>query len=346
MVDSSRRTAADAAECVPPPDDVVEQAVFWYVRLASGAFTADERAAFADWHSRHIDHERAWERLCSMGERLHGSAARVAPTITHATMAKLTAFSKRRQALKALAWTGTGGVALYLTRHQVPWRGQLSAVLADLSTAAGESRLVVLPDGSRLRMNTATAVDLRYGASERRVVLRAGEIMIATARDAAGRPFVVGTEEGDLAPIGTRFTVRRDDTARHRGFTCVMVSEGAVRILLAQGLHAPVLVAAGQQTRYARDHVELVQPLREHSQAWLDGTFVAEGMRVDDLVAELNRYRHGWLRVEPAVADLRITGVWPISDAQSTERILDSLERRLPVRIKRRTPYWVTIVAR
>ncbi|MCD0504586.1 FecR domain-containing protein [Bordetella petrii] len=340
------RSASSGAGHLPLPESVVEQAVSWYVHFASGTATSDEREQFARWRDRHADHARAWERLSNMGDRLQGSSASIAPAITHATMAQLAAFTKRRQALKALAWAGTGGMALYLVQDQVQWRGQLSAALADLRTATGESRLVALPDGTQMHMNTATAVDLRFNSRERRVMLREGEIMITTATDAARRPFVAGTEEGDLVPVGTRFTVRRDDAARHRGFTRLMVSEGAVRIHPAQGTAPPVLVVAGQQARYSRDHVEPVQPLHDSSQAWIDGTFAAEGMRLEDLAAELNRYRHGWLRAAPEVADLRITGAWPLSDVRSTERILRSLERRLPVRVRHYTRYWVTIAAR
>ena len=45
-----------------------------------------------------------------------------------------------------------------------------------------------LADGTRLLLNSATAVDLRYSSSERLIVLRAGEIQIESAADPSPDP--------------------------------------------------------------------------------------------------------------------------------------------------------------
>ncbi|OWT71559.1 MULTISPECIES: FecR domain-containing protein [unclassified Achromobacter] len=327
-------------------EHIVEQAVHWYVRLASGLVTVQERADFDHWRALHPDHAQAWNRLQDMGGRLQDSAARVAPPTTHATLARLALLTKRRRALKQLAWLGAGGTCLFLVQKQVPWRGELLAALADVRTGTGERRSLVLADGTQLRVNTATAVDLRFDAQERRLVLRRGEIMIATAKDAANRPFVVATADGELVPVGTRFTVRRDDDTE-RPYTQLAVMEGAVDVHPgAGGGPASARIPAGQQVRLTPAGVEQPVPLREESQAWIDGMFVAEGMRLADFLAELSRYRRGHLRCAPEVADLRITGAWPLDGPDATDRILDALPRRLPVDVRRYTRYWVTVAAR
>lgn len=326
------------------PEAVVEQAVAWYVRLASGTATARDREEFDRWRAAQPDHAQAWARLEHLGSRLQGSATRVAPAVTRTTLARAASLSSRRRAFKRLAWVGVGGVGLYLAQDQIPWRSELAIAFSDVHTSTGERRNLVLADGTRLLLNTSTAVDLRFGARERRIVLRSGEIMIATAQDPARRPFIVATADGELRPIGTRFTVRRDDGAGERRYTQLAVTEGAVQV---RAMHAgPVLVQANQQVRFTRDRVEVPVALDEDGQAWINGMFSAEGMRLSDFIAELSRYRHGRLRCAPEVANLRITGVWPLDGPDATERILDSLERRLPVRIVRYTRYWVTVAAR
>jgi transmembrane sensor len=65
-------------------------------------------------------------------------------------------------------------------------------------------------------------------------------------------------------------------------------------------------------------------------------------VRLDDFLADIGRYRQGLLRCEPAVAGLRISGVFPLAD---TERILDMLASSLPVRVRSRSRYWVTLEA-
>ena len=64
-------------------------------------------------------------------------------------------------------------------------------------------------------------------------------------------------------------------------------------------------------------------------------------MRLADFVQELSRYRPGWLRCDPAVADLRVSGVFQIDD---TDRALAAVAHALPVRVERRTRYWVTLI--
>jgi len=70
---------------------------------------------------------------------------------------------------------------------------------------------------------------------------------------------------------------------------------------------------------------------------------VAAHMRLQDFLAELGRYRRGQLNCDPKVAELLISGTYPIDDS---ERILSLLEISLPVRVRRFTRYWVTVEAR
>jgi transmembrane sensor len=66
-------------------------------------------------------------------------------------------------------------------------------------------------------------------------------------------------------------------------------------------------------------------------------------MRLADFLDELSRYRRGRLQCDARVANLLISGTYPLADS---ERILDMLERALPVRVQRFTRYWVNVQAR
>ncbi|TCP05167.1 FecR family protein [Rubrivivax gelatinosus] len=282
-----------------------------------------------------------------MGGRLQASTLHVAPDVSRATLARAAELEPaRRRAFKTLMWVGTGGAALYLVQDQVPWRAQLASAMADEHTATGERRSLVLVDGTQLMLNTATALDIQFTAQQRRIVLRTGEILVTTAPDAQGRPFVVSTREGTLIPVGTRFSVRRDESPAE-GSTRLAVAEGAMEVRLAGAASdAPTLVRAGQQVRFNRQQVSSVEPLRDAALSWADEVLTAESTPLGEFIADLDRYRHGRLRCAPEVAHLRITGSWPLSGVNPTERILSSLERQLPVRVNRVTRYWVTVSAR
>jgi transmembrane sensor len=76
--------------------------------------------------------------------------------------------------------------------------------------------------------------------------------------------------------------------------------------------------------------------------AWLGGTLVARDMRLGDVVAEMARYRHGWLQCEDSVASLKVSGVFQLRDGDAA---LESLAQALPVRIEQRTRFWVRVAA-
>jgi transmembrane sensor len=65
-------------------------------------------------------------------------------------------------------------------------------------------------------------------------------------------------------------------------------------------------------------------------------------MRLGDFVSELRRYRAGHLSCDEVVADLRLSGTFPLVD---TNRVLDTVARTLPVEVVFITRYWVTVRA-
>lgn len=246
----------------------------------------------------------------------------------------------RRAAVKTLALLLTAAPAGWLAWRASPAREWL----ADHRTATGERRELRLPDGTRLQLNTATALDVAYGDTLRLVRLRAGEILIDTApdrvpaADPAYRPFVVETAQGRLRALGTRFVVRQLEGGRSH----VAVLEGAVEVRPGDASGAPVVLRAGEQAGFSASAVGEVTAAGPQADDWSRGVLRAQNMRLHDFLAELGRYRPGVLRCDPAVADLRVSGVFQLGD---TGPVLDSLPQALPVDVLFRTRYWVTVVA-
>jgi len=307
-------------------DPVQRAALQWQVCFWSGEAGEAERRAFDAWLAADEAHRRAWDRLQRAGGRLQALPAEVAGTVLRTT----TTGNGRRRTLRALLLLAGAGGSAALLRETPAW--QLAS--ADERTATGERRELVLPDGGRLTLNTASAVDLRYGATERLVRLLAGEVFIATAPDPAGRPFVVETPAGRVQALGTRFALRCLDAA-----TRVQVFEGAVELRPRDGGVARRL-EAGFQGLFDTTATGAPEALDDAAAAWMRGLLVAERMRLDDFLAELSRYRRGVLRCDPAVAALRVSGVFPLAD---TDAVLRSLVRALPLRVTRATRWWLTV---
>lgn len=325
------KPTAAVGDGLPIADGIVDAAVAWYVRQASGQMDDAEAARLARWLAQHPDHDRAWRRLQRMSERLQGRAP-IQAALARATLGRLPGI-ERRKALRMLSWAAVGGAGLWLGRT-LPTG---TALPADFRTATGERREIRLADGTRLQLNTDTAVDVRFDAAGRRIRLRHGEIHVATAADPAGRPLWIEARDGRLHPVGTRFAVGQfaEDTR-------LIVSEGAVDVFPGDEGRA-LRIDAGRQLVFGRRRSGLPQAQEESHLAWIDGMIGAENRRLDDLLAELARHRPGRLRWTPEAGELRITGTWPLTGEAPTDAVLASLERRLPVRIRRFTRYWVSV---
>jgi len=307
-------------------------ALEWQVTLWSGEVTPEEHDAFERWRTARPEHERAWQQVQQMGQRLHAAPDAVASSVLRRG-ARPDRTPTRRKVLGGLGLlAATGGLA-GLSMDTPPWR----TALADLRTGPGERRHLSLPDGTRVAMNSGTAADVHFDARERRLRLHVGELLVTTAHDTQ-RPFVVETREGRVHALGTRFSVRRTAEA-----AIAQVFEGAVEVtpgdLPASGLR----LAAGQQVRFTARHADTPEAADPLSTAWERGLLVVQRWRLADVVAELSRHRGGVLRCDPAVADLVVSGVYPLDD---TDVVLASLARVLPIHVSHASRYWVTVGAR
>lgn len=328
---SARRTSES-----PIRAEVRDQALAWFTLSQSGDISETDLQQLQRWRQSDSEHERAWQRMTGLTDVIKNRAQTLeSPVARRALQQTRYVSGDRRQALKILIGAGLLGAVGWQTKDG-HW---LQSALADLSTATGERRRHRLADGTQLWLNTDSAVDIRFDAHERRILVRYGEVDILTGSDSARRPLLVQTRDALLRPLGTRFTVRCDEAGSG---TLLSVSSGRVAASMPGNL-AQQIVEADYQARIARGSISHPQPINAASLAWIDGFIVAERMRLGDFVAQLARYRSGVLRCDPQVADLLLTGSYPLDDS---ERILSLLEDSLPVSIVRRTRYWVTVTAR
>lgn len=304
----------------------LEAAARWYVDLRCDSADEATRHAHRRWLEGAPEHRQAWERLIQLQERFD----RVGPGIASPTLSS--ARLKRREVLKVLSLLIASGGAGTLA-----WRTTaLPSLMADQRTVTGESKSLRLEDGSQVRLNTATAMNIHYSTSLRELQLLSGEILVETAHDAQARPFVVHTREGSIRALGTRFIVRREDD-----LTRVCVLEHVVQVRSA--LHTTTVhVAAGQQVWFSQGQVGSVQPASPDADAWTHGMLVVNDWRLEDLIRELQRYRPGHLGCQAQVAALRISGAFHLNNI---DKVLENLSSTLPVRIRQLSRYWTRVEA-
>lgn len=306
---------------------VLDAAIAWQLSLDGGG-SALEREEFAKWHAAHEEHARAWRQLGMLDQRFSMAAGPARSALLQSRDGLRRRVRKLGRGVASLVLVA--GLALFAGERYLP----VDYWLADQRTATGEQRTLRLTDGTLINLNTHSALDVRFDEQQRRIVLQEGEILIQTGHN-DNRPFIVETRDGRMRALGTRFLVKREDQGTRLG---VLQSAVAARAQDGQDEH---IFKEGQQVLMRRDGLDPLPHLALGADAWTRGMLVVDNARLGDLVMELGRYRHGHLGVAPELADLRISGSFPLQD---TDLALNALLPTLPVKIERHTAWWVNLV--
>ncbi|MFK0090261.1 FecR domain-containing protein [Pseudomonas sp. NPDC090755] len=315
----------------PPSDQQsLEEAADWLIRLSEGELSNLEHAEWECWKASTPERGRAWARAQLLQSKLGG----LPPSLAMSALDRPNS-PGRRAALGKLAMILAilpSGWGSWKLAESLQWS-------ADYRSAVGQRRELTLADGSRITLNTDSAINVLFDASQRLIHLREGEILVQTAPDnsPSPRPFLVSTRQGRMQALGTRFTVRELQPRTH-----LAVLEGAVKVELAENrLGPPLIVNAGQRTDFSSHTFGQITVADRYVGAWTKGMLMVDKMRLSDFVGELTRYHRGFVRLDPSIADLRISGAYPISD---TQRTLNMLAQTYPILVSDHlNGFWVML---
>ncbi len=311
-----------AAARVTP--EIAAEAAVWVTRLHGPQRCRQMEEECLAWQQRSPAHQEAFERCTDTWEGVQ----RV--TVANAFAAS-TAKGRRdgggSWSGASVRWRAAGVLAAVLMVGAVgyqQWRDR-----GIYATGVGEQQLVVLDDGTRMTLNTATEVRVDLEASRRTVSIRNGEALFEVAKDPA-RPFVVRVGGSEVVAIGTVFSVRF--TSQDRGAKealSVTLLEGQVALQAASGERglAPeeaVRMVAGERVRLSGGgtgvqrsaRAEVDRPNVAQLVAWKRSEAVFDGVSLPDAVAEMNRYsRTPIVLLDPSgLAKLQVSGIYRTGD--------------------------------
>jgi transmembrane sensor len=316
------------------PEQVIEAAILWSVKLNYGETSAETRATFQQWLAADPLHRLAWQRTGGWKPLQQPALIGLAhDTLAVAERKHQQHSQQRRRGLTLLTLSGLAAALGWEQRDQLAWQ----RLVADASTMVGEQRTLRLDDGSVIMLNTDSAVSTDFSADHRNLTLHRGEMMIATGADRAAaskRPFWVTTPFGAMRALGTRFVVRLEPEGAR-----VSVQEGAVELHPADG-GTPAVVPAGASLWLAKHGTQPAPPLGFADDGFADGVITGQNIRLDVLLRELARYRKGYISCAPEVAGLRVSGLFHVAD---TDRALQFLLQTQPVSIRYLTRFWVAV---
>jgi transmembrane sensor len=232
------------------------------------------------------------------------------------------------QAIETDLRTVAGSVAASALRA-APGRGRRQVLAMLALGAVGERRRYALAAGAELWLNTDSAV--RGDPGGRRLTLLAGELRMDTGPDAA---WEVRTRQACFTGTQARFLLRQTADA-----TLLELLRGDLRIAPLRGRET--VAEPGARYRVS-DHDARREPSAPFdADGWANGVLTVRGMRLADFLEELSRYQRGWISCDPAVADLRVSGVFLLDDLPGA---LDTLGRALPMRIQRYAGLWTRVL--
>jgi transmembrane sensor len=324
---------------VPAEDCAADEAAKWFARQRSGRWTATDAATFAAWLRADETHAHAWARYEQIWGRVE--AVRDDPRILalreHA----------RRVEYKRMWFLGGSAAAVVLAAvgAWVLWRStpipqlpQSPRPIAKIveppairiaSTERGERSLLLLPDGSRITLNSASSVQTDYSKERRRVTLVRGQAFFEVAKDAT-RPFVVTAGTREVVAVGTEFDVRLDERQLR-----VTLVQGKVRVLAASQPRsvakppAEVSLNAGSAMTVLEGGAELIERVDTlHALHWREGKLnyiIFDEERLADVVTEMNRYSPEQLLIaDPRLEDRKVSGVFDSSAGRTVARALEA----------------------
>ncbi|WP_279381567.1 FecR domain-containing protein [Pseudomonas sp. 30_B] len=290
----------------PPDDQQIANALDWL--MLEDDMDATTRQRFVAWLAASDGNARAYQRVRDAWQSplLSTAAARLEQ--------RLAAAPRRRRRWKPLATAAVLVLAVGVALQS----DLLLRLRADHLTAVGERQNLDLADGSRVLLNTDTALSSHVDEQQRIARLYRGEAYFDVAHD-RDRPFEVEAGPVQVTVRGTAFAVRylgdEAEVSVQRGEVDLRTPLDDARVSLGAGDS----IRVGPQGFGERQHSADWQA----QLAWVKGRMVFENCPLSQVLTELRRYYPGWIvNTNERLANVSVTGNWRLDDPLGVARSL------------------------
>jgi len=286
-----------------PSEEVRAEAAAWIAQLHDERRDPNLEARVHAWLGENEDHRRAFNRMTQVWERSSQIQMRAQGGIVTARERMGSRFTPGIVSLAA---------TLVLAAIIIVHYRRTDAVV----TEVGQQQVRLLPDGTRLLLNTDTRIEVNYDEHARRVRLIRGEAWFDVSKR-PNWPFLVTVAGREIRALGTSFIVRYDDT---RDLSVTLV-EGKISVAPIAGNDRPSsqesqTLVPGQRLIISKSHASVDRPELNRITAWERGRVEFEETPLGDAANEMNRYSKSHVTVaDSKVAQLRIGGVFRAGDS-------------------------------
>jgi transmembrane sensor len=305
-----------------------QDAANWLARIDRG-LNAAEQGEFENWLARDRQHFEIFSDVQQTWSLLDD--------------ARPLRRARRRRSWPVLA-AAAAAIVLGFAAWQFPWSRDTGTEIAAASPRRMER--LELPDGSEVRLNADSRVEVAFTASERRVALVRGEAHFTVTRNPQ-RPFIVEAQGVSVRAVGTAFNVKLDAQSVE-----VLVTSGRVRVddgegvsllpeeraadsgLLVAGERTVIAMAApveqpGEPAAPVPVKAPEIQPVAadeiRRALAWQEQRIEFVAAPLTEIVAQFNaRNRHQLVIADAALAAQRFGGSFDANDPATLVRLLEA----------------------
>lgn len=327
-------------EALQRDNRIVEEAARWLEKIER-TISRDEARALRAW----LDVPRHRDTIIDRCKRWHGPEI-LAILGELVPVEKLADRVEKHYGRMVLGiFLGLAGITMMTLviaiSNRMPWSDNLGNPLrakADVDSLVGVRKVVPLPDGGSIVLNSGSRILIDYDPRSRDIALLRGEIAV-DARHDAERPFrvVAGPRQFEVQPGDAKFHLRKV-TQERLELTVLQgqlgVSEGYMShpvppaLLRARVSHGPYVFSAneagtlgsGWQTVWTLARAEL-----DRRTAWLSGRIVLDREPLEDALAEMERYTTSrFVFAEEDLRSVRLSAVINTGDVAGLTRYLRS----------------------
>ena len=330
-------------------EDRYDEASLWVERLSEG-LSAEEEAALRDWLAEDAANQVVLEKMAMLWDKMD-SLSRLSALVPHPQPVKTAVSTGSRKSYLAVAaslFLGLSVLLLWNVQQQPGSDPQIAQRPAEIvyETAIGEQQVQLLEDGTKITLNTASRVSVRYTVGARLLHLESGEVHVQVAKDQQ-RPLSVVAGAHVVQAIGTAFNIElREDREIE-----LVVTEGTVRIgKQAQAMQAPLrsveitlpgsatIITAGQELVTGEEDEAArsisVDDIKVRL-SWREGNLIFKGETLAEAAGEIERYTGvEFVFVDEDLKQVRVSGFFRAGDV---EGMLAVLKENFDIEFQRET---------
>lgn len=308
--------------------EITEAAIDWLVRLQGETVTERDWLDFDAWLTASPVHAQAYDAVLAFDHRLDRDArlaegAPAAPPIASNVI-------PLRPARRAWLWSAGAAIAATFVAGAIllPNSGLMGVHETTYSTGVGERRTIALEDGSRIEMNAASRLTVRFERKARRVHLGDAQAFFDVAKDTS-RPFLISAGDTQVRVVGTQFDVRHRD-----GQVAVNVQRGLVEVrpnLPSEAASFRLRPGQGLSHRKGQTaDARLSTVAVEEVAGWRQGRLIYRDQPLSQIAGDMNRLFPRPVKLGDAeAANMRLSGVLIVDEQDA---MVDRLSHLLPVR--------------